>query len=287
MNDYRRLSQSERLSAHANALEGVKALAGHAPSREHYRHSQQSEYPAWLRMLLVGLCLVVLLTAFILSAMRLYHIGRHTFAVSIDHHLSAMVAGAAIVTLAEAASVLFTLAYSVLGKTPTQRRILAASVLGTAGLALSGNFYVALYNHTLTAFTLLEAMLPPLLTLSTAYVLKALMLDEISARHADEQAFQGAMAQWRLATAQPEQHPQYLQLYANELWDSLLKTNRKEAVKTWLLSLGSVQKTQLVKLEMQADSWLDTDLLLLPTVANADTQPTPMIEEGDFLALDA
>jgi hypothetical protein len=279
--DYKRLSQEERLAARNRAIETVKEFAGAMPNRDHFKHSQQSEYPAWLRGLIVGLALVVLLTAFILSAMRLYDIGHRTFAVSINHDLSATVAGAAIVTLAEAASVLFTLAYSVLGKTPVQRQILAASVVGTACLALSGNFYVALYGHPLTAFTVLEAMLPPLLTLSTAYVLKALMLDEIAARHADELAYQGELAQWRLATSNPDQHSDYPQIYANELWDALLKANnRKEAVKGWLLSLDSRGKTRLVQAEMLADSWLDQQALLLPA-----TLPDYEIVEGEpFLA---
>jgi hypothetical protein len=289
MTDYKRLSQEERIAARNRAIDAVVATAGPAPSREHFKHSQQSEYPAWLRGLIVALSLVVLLTAFILSAMRLYHIGRETFAVSINHGLSATVAGAAIVLLAEAAAVLFTLAYSVLGKSPLEKRILMASIIGTAALALSGNFYVALWGHHLTGFVILEAMLPPLLTLSTAYVLKSLLLDEIAARHADELAYQSALVIWRAAASNPESHPQYLQYYANELWDSLVKANaRREAAKAWLLSLGGQQKSLLVGEAMRADSWLDQDALL--TLPRGDTQEYEVVGEsstGSFLATQA
>lgn len=277
--DYKRLSQQERIEARSRAIGSVQAIAGDAPLRSAYNNSQQSEYPAWLRSLIVGLSMIVLACSFVLSAMRLYHIGSRTFSTSIDHDLSATVAGAAIVILSEAAAVLFTIAMSVLGKTEGQKRILFASVVGTAALALSGNFYVALWGHHVTFFTVLEAMLPPLLTLSTAYVLKQLMLDEITARFADEQAYQQALSEWKQASARPEQHPQYLQLYANELWDSILKANaRREAAKTWLLGLSSRDKTLVVKGEMSADSWLEGELLLLPQYGE--------VLDDDFLAGD-
>jgi hypothetical protein len=73
---------------------------------------------------------------------------------------------------------------------------------------------------------------PPLIVLSTAYVLKEQVLESIEQRHADERAFQSALAEWQAATAEPEQHPRWSQFYANALRDALLKANsrRKEAL---------------------------------------------------------
>lgn len=285
----KRLTQEDRIAARSRALDAVQAFAGAAPNRAHYRHSSQSEYPAWLRLLIVGLAVVVLVCAFALSAMRLYHVGSATFAASIEDPAAATVAGVAIVLLSEAAAVLFTIAYSVLGKDPAQKRILALSVFGTAALALSGNYYVALHKHVLTVFNVLEAMLPPLLTLSTAYVLKALMLDEIAARHADERLYQSALQEWKAATANPEDHPRYIQMYANELWDALTRANaRRESVRAWLTGLDSGQRSALVRLEMNADNWLDdTPTPALPAVLEDDTHPAPAYQEAEdspFLA---
>jgi len=277
----KRLSQYDRIAARERALDAVKAFAGAAPSRANYRHSSQSEYPAWLRLLIVGLAVVVLVCAFALSAMRLYHVGSATFEASIPSPTAATVAGVAIVLLSEAAAVLFTIAYSVLGKSISQRRILALSVAGTAALALSGNYYVALHNHALTVFGVLEAMLPPLLTLSTAYVLKALMLDEIAARHQDELAYQAALAEWKAATAHPEDHPRYIQMYANEIYDALMKANsRRSTAVEWLHGLDSGQKSALVRAEINADNWLDdaplddtAPALAIPTYQEVEHEP--------------
>jgi hypothetical protein len=200
--------------------------------------------------------LVVLLTAFTLSAMRLYFIGAETFQDTIDQPYLSIVAGIAIVLLSEAATVLFTIALSVIGKSQTQRRILLLSVCGTAALALSGNYYVALHDHTLTVFSILEAMLPPLLTLSTAYVLKELLLDVIAQRHADQQAYLSALMEWERATARPEDDPKFIQLYANELRDALQRVNRRRKA-AWeaIQQFDSVAWRWLIRRELQADDW--------------------------------
>lgn len=278
MPDYKPLNQQQRLDARRRAITAVETLAGAAPRRENFRHSSQSKYPGWLVWLIVILALVVMVCSFALSSMRLYEIGRATFAASIDQPAAATIAGLAIVILSEAAAVLFTIAYSVLGGSVAQRRILALSVAATAALALSGNYYVALHDHAVTVFAVLEAMLPPLLTLSTAYVLKALMLDEIAARHADELAYQRARDDWKIATSNPEDHPRYAQMYANELWDALVKSNRREAVREWFAQLDGSQRSQLVGREMKADNWLESGLTedtasVLPVYQEVEADP--------------
>jgi hypothetical protein len=99
-------------------------------------------------------------------------------------------------------------------------------------LALTGNIQIALPGHTSSPFAWLEAVAPPLLVLSTAYVLKEQVLETIEQRHADEHAFQAALADWQVATAAPEQHTTWSQVYANALRDALFKANsrRKEAL---------------------------------------------------------
>jgi hypothetical protein len=99
----------------------------------------------------------------------------------------------------------------------------------------------------------LEAVAPPLIVLSTAYVLKEQVLDIIEQRHADERAFQCALVEWQAATANPENHPQWTQFYANALRDALGKANyrRQEA----LLGLTTADWRMLIYRELQTEQW--------------------------------
>ena len=254
--DIQPLTQQQRLEARKKAIEVIEALAGEKPERELFKNAAISKYPHWITALVTVLSIIVLLTAFLLSAMRLYHIGYATFYETLAHDLMSTVAGFAIVLLSEAAAVLFTIALSVIGQTQTQKRILLASIAGTAALALSGNYYVALHEHELTIFNVLEAMLPPLLTLSTAYVLKELLLRVIEQRHADQLAYEQALSDWQRSTANPDQHPHFVQAYANELRDALIKVNgRRKVAKEAIEQLSKAAWRVLVKRELQTEEW--------------------------------
>jgi hypothetical protein len=253
------LTQQQRLEARQKAIRVIEALAGEKPKREHFKNTSISQYPQWITGIVVVLSLVVLFTSFLLSAMRLYHIGYATFYKTLANDLSSTIAGYAIVLLSEAAAVLFTIALSVIGQSKTQKRILSASIAGTAALALSGNYYVALHSNDLTVFSVLEAMLPPLLTLSTAYVLKELLLNIIEQRHADQNAFALALLEWEQSIANPEEHPKFLQAYANELRDALVKSNRRrKATREAMEQLANTDWKTLVKRELQTEDWFDT-----------------------------
>ena len=117
------LTQQQRLDARKKAIKVIEALAGEKPERSQFKNTTFSKYPHWITGIVVVLSLVVLLTAFLLSAMRLYYIGYETFYETLEHDLMSSVAGFAIVSLSEAAAVLFTIALSVIGQTRTQKRI--------------------------------------------------------------------------------------------------------------------------------------------------------------------
>jgi hypothetical protein len=120
-------------------------------------------------------------------------------------------------------------------------------------VALAGNIQVALLGFEQSVFAWLEAIIPPLVVLSTAYVLKGQILEAIEQRHATEHAYQSALTDWRTLTTEPEQLPGWPQFYANALQDALRKANarRKEtlvqmAIEDWRLAVGR---------EMRADMW--------------------------------
>ncbi len=122
-------------------------------------------------------------------------------------------------------------------------------------LALTGNIQIALSGHTRSPFAWLEAVAPPLLVLSTAYVLKEQVLETIEQRHADERAFQMVLAEWQAATADPEQHPNWPQVYANALRDALLKANSRR--KETLGDMTVDDWRTVVQREMRADLWYE------------------------------
>jgi len=149
----------------------------------------------------------------------------------------------------------FSLALATLGTSQSSRRLLYLSTAISTLLALTGNIQTALPGHTKSPFAWLESVTPPLLVLSTAYVLQEQVLETIEQRHADERAFQAALADWRVATADPEQHTNWPQMYANALRDALLRANsrRKEALGE--MSLDDWR--MVVQREMRTERWYE------------------------------
>jgi len=251
----RPLTQEQRQAARQAARQAVIRSIGPRPVREQFAHHTISKYPPTVTRLISILCIVLLLAAFTPSAIRLYVIGSQTFGQAIDDATAMTAVGLATVLSAEVGQVVFSLALATLGTSRSSRRLLYASMAISTILALTGNIQTALPGHTSSPFAWLEAVAPPLLVLSTAYVLKEQVLETIEQRHADERAFQAALAEWQTATANPEQHPNWPQVYANALRDALLKANsrRKEA-------LGDMTVDDwrtVVQREMQADLWYE------------------------------
>lgn len=206
--------------------------------------------------LITGLCIALLLAAFTPSAIRLYVIGSSTFGAAVPYELAMVAVGIATVLTAEVGQVVFSLALATLGTSKGARRLLYGSMGIATGIALIGNVQVVLPGNLESPFAWLEAIAPPLLVLSTAYVLKEQMLEAIELRHANERAYQEAINEWQQATVNPEAHSRWMQFYANALRDALRKVNsRKREV---LETLGHADWRALVYRELQADDWYET-----------------------------
>ena len=111
--------------------------------------------------------------------------------------------GLATVLSAEIGQVVFSLALATLGTTRTSRRLLYFSMGMTTLIALVGNIQISLPGHEHNVFSWLEAIVPPLTVLSTAYVLKGQLLETIEQRHAAERDYQAALAEWQADAAEP------------------------------------------------------------------------------------
>ncbi len=274
----RPLTQEERQMAHAAAQEAVMRDVGEHPQRDLFNHYTAQRFPPSVTKLITGLCIALLLAAFTPSAIRLYVIGSETFGAAVPDRLAAVVVGIATVLTAEIGQVVFSLALATLGTTKSARRLLYSSMGMATAIALVGNFQVALPGHMTSPFAWLEAIAPPLMVLSTAYVLKEQMLIAIEQRHANERAYQEAANNWQRATINPEAHTQWMQFYANALRDALRKANnrRKEALE----GLTTVEWRALVYRELQADNWYEeptTDLEINPFEVEEHMEQRPLV----------
>jgi hypothetical protein len=255
IDNLRPLTQEQRQSALQVARQAVVRSIGPRPAREQFEHHTISKYPSSVTRLISILRIVLLLGTFTPSAIRLYVIGSETFGQAVSSSVAVTAVGLATVLSAEVGQVVFSLALATLGTSRSSRRLLYVSMALATILALVGNIQTALPGHTQSPFAWLEAVAPPLLVLSTAYVLKEQVLERIEQRHADERAFQAALVDWQAATTDPERHTNWPQVYANALRDALLKANsrRKE-----ILSDMSLDDWRLaVYRETQADLWYE------------------------------
>lgn len=247
------LTQEERQNAQVAAQQSVMRAVGERPLREAFDRHTASRYPPSVTKLINALCIVLLLAAFTPSAIRLFVIGSETFGAAVPDSLAMVAVGVATVLTAEIGQVVFSLALATMGTTASARRLLYASMGIATAIALVGNVQVALPGHMHSPFAWLEAIAPPLLVLSTAYVLKEQLLDAIETRHANERAYQEAVNLWQSATADPESHPHWMQFYANALRDAIRKANNRR--KDALTELSTADWRPLVYRELQADNW--------------------------------
>ena len=266
------LTQEQRQTARDNAQNAVMRAVGERPLRENFDRHTASHYPPSVTKLINILCIVLLLAAFTPSAIRLFIIGSETFGVAVPDNLAKVAVGIATVLTAEIGQVVFSLALATLGTTSSARRLLYTSMGIATAIALVGNVQVALPRHIHSPFAWLEAIVPPLLVLSTAYVLKEQLLESIEMRHANERAFQEAVNDWQTATANPENHPHWMQFYANALRDSIRKVNNRR--KDALASLNTADWRALVYRELQADSWYAQPMTQITSKSEAALQAT-------------
>jgi hypothetical protein len=172
IDNLRSLTQEQRQGARKKARDAVIRAIGPKPAREHFNQSTISKYPPSVTRLIFLLCLVLLLAAFTPSAIRLYVIGSQTFGQAVSSSAAQTAVGLATVLSAEVGQVVFSLALATLGTSRSAKRLLMVSMMIATTIALVGNVQIALPGHENSPFAWLESIAPPLLVLSTAYVMK-------------------------------------------------------------------------------------------------------------------
>lgn len=229
----RPLFQEERQQALQNAKEAVRRSFGASPKPEQFATRSKSKYPQWFNGLVFALCIVVLIAAFVPSAMRLYHAGHDAYLHGLDSNVAnAVIAGIAIVLLAETTQLIATLALAMI-EANSQRVLLYTTAALATCIAVVGNVFVAQptdpFANAITwqlVFAWLDAISPPLIVLSVANVLKHLALDAIQQHHASQQAYNEALAKWQADVAKPaEEHPRWQEFYTDALQDAIRRAN--------------------------------------------------------------
>jgi len=260
------LTEADRLEARDIARQNVIRRAGHKPERRQFEHHAASQYPRYVVTLVTLIMLALLVAAFVPSAMRLYRIASDTFGHAINSGGAKQAAGLAFILLAESGQIGFTLAAGVLAiERVSERRLLYSAAIISTLIALVGNVELALgaswWHVVVQPFATLEAIAPPVLVIIAATVLKHLMLESVRQRHANERAYQQALADWQAATADPEASPHWRSAYTNALRQKLVEVNSRGRGKSErqaiMQHMTLADWRALVMRELQADNWFD------------------------------
>lgn len=256
--------RSAALEAARSKIAGTLVLADE-PVKEAFNAATHGHFPPRVTQAITALCVLVLVAAFLPSAMRLHKVGFDAFALVFTHLQSLYFAALCIVLMAEFGEVVF-----VLGASNAQTRwsklgMWAGAAICTA-IALSGNAIAVGQHAGDNLFAFLETFSPPVLVLLISNILKGQILDAIQDRHAAADAFQKAHDAWATETAEAKNawrdafdnahlHHSWMRVSANALREALRRANAQRT--TVLRELTDADWLALVGREMNADAWFE------------------------------
>lgn len=236
------------------------------PTLQDFVSRTTNRFPPVVTRTITLLSMFMLIVAFLPSAMRLHEIGRMMFSKVITDVNSVYVAALCIVLMAEVGVVIFSLAAATNAENVQQRRMLNVGSWVSVAIALAGNGEMVKPWQEASVFVWLETFAPPMLVLITAQILKSQMLHSIEARHAAQQAYTTAHAQWirdtnearaawQAAYTEAQNDARWARMAANALRDAIRKANaRSTAV---LRELSDEEWRVLVIRELSAENWFE------------------------------
>lgn len=250
----RQLTDDERLTAYEQAKNNVVRASGEKPYRAQFANSQ-SKFPAWFSRFVALLMVIAFIASAMPSLFRLFTAGRDYFQHGIDSGWQGAVVGVSTFILAEFLIILSTITARVYFDAK-QARIFIIPILMGLSVAFVGNWTVTQPNDL---FGWLETIIPPSAVLFLALIGERLILDAIETRHANEQAYQSALAEYQVLVDNPEQSPKWISTYANALRDALRSANgrgRGASERVELMASLSLEDWRvLVARELQALDW--------------------------------
>lgn len=243
------LTEDQRAAALDTAR---RRIAGKEPLPADYERSTFSKYPPELARLFRRIGYVVLIAAFIPSAVRMFIATHETTHYTVE--ALALLIAAAGVLLAESGQVAFTL-WSSATEERSLRAALWLGALGCTAFALVGNAHVV--NPFTQAYVIpyMEAFLPPVLVLIASHVLKTQALHAVEARYAAHEQYVQAQRAWAQAFEDAPAHPRWMHAAANALRDALRAANKRSPAV--MRALTDEDWRALILRELAADAWYE------------------------------
>jgi len=246
------LTQEQRDEAYE---ETRQRIAGIEPTLDSFQRNAFTRYPPSAVRAINFLANMVLIAAFVPSAIRILIASFAAFLYGVPSFEVALIVGVCSVLLAESGQIAFTLAAGV-----TQGRWVRMGLWGGAiactAYALVGNAHVAQpWLHGGHIFAWLETFMPPALVLVAANVRKTQILHASEARYEAKQKYDAALSGWKKAIATAEQDASWERTLANVLRNALRSANKQS--KAVLRELTNADWVALVMRERNSEEWWD------------------------------
>jgi hypothetical protein len=245
------LRDDQRDAAYERARQRI---AGRKPTQTEFMQQRIDKYPRSFVIAIVFLSGLMLIAAYLPSAMRIHSVALENYGQVITQEMSKYVAALCIVLMSETGQIVFSLASAT--SEQRKRRIgFAFGALVCTAIALSGNAVASGAHATQNAFAFLETFAPPVLTLITAEVLKSQALNAIADRHRAHTQYEIALDAWQRSITDAENDAAWKRTLANVLKDALRDANkRSHAV---LRELTQDDWYALTMRERHALEWVD------------------------------
>lgn len=220
------LNSQQYDAAREAAIARIKQRIGERPTRKQFRREYGSVFT-----LLDILALIVFVAALAISSAHIMaHMGRiaqmsypaQQAGITIDLHTWATIHQAAAIFLAEASAVLFATLHSMGAAQRRSRGRIIRYVSVPGVLALLAAAFVLTANLS-SGVDLLTALLPPVMTLGIALRLEALAVALLHRSQEVDKRYLEAVQIYELASADPEQHPEFMKTFRQEIWAALMR----------------------------------------------------------------
>jgi hypothetical protein len=277
------LTLEQRSEARETARTLITKSFGPRPRRSQFTDHATSEYPRWLTFGVGGMLLIVFFAAANVSVFRVFTAGRDHFAETINVGWQASLVGISTFLLAEFMVIASTIAQRIYFKGRSRWLMAVPIVMGLA-MAFVGNWAISQPELSFSAagiWSVLETATPPAAVLFMSIIGERIILEALRSRHANEKAYQDALARWQALVDDPEASSKWYRIYASTLRDALKDANLvgrgQKARGEIMANLTGAEWSMLITRELKANEWFDAangEALLtqatLPQTAPAD-----------------
>lgn len=244
----RPLTSEQYDAARGRAIERIKARIGEKPTRKAFaRELGPIASPLdWLALIVFGAALAISSVHIVqyMSKIALASYDPASAGIVIDLNLWTVVHQAGAILLAESAAILFMTMHNLRGR--AGRRGIPVALL----LALLASAFVFIANASSGA-NLLVALMPPAFTLGLGLRLEALIAEYLHRQTEISARYLAALAVFEAASADPEKHPDYSKILAQEIWQALVKIS---ANKTFIDAPAGFKRAAVVR-ELDRENW--------------------------------